>query len=260
MVMRSGRTRGCLTAGARIDICPEPGRGVAAATEHVGRVPAGGSCPGTTTDAGEAVGGRPEPSADLLRQLDDDPLRAADVAEPIAVFVALHLANELRAAGSQASDDGVDIVDCECDMADARGVRRRVPVAAPARRGVKLCQLEPSVAVRGLHHRDLRPDALEPYHAVHPTALDRPLALQLESELDEERRRGREVVDHDAHVLHALDCHALDGSDTTAPATASLGCRSAGGNAPPIGLKRPAMSCSAQSGHSWVREPMEDAQ
>jgi integrase len=123
--------------------------------------------------------------------------------------------------------------------------------AAWARRGVKLRQLEPSVAVRGLHHRDLRPDALEPHHAVHPTALDRPLALQLESELDEERRRGREVVDHDAHVLHALDRHALDCSDTTAPATTSLGCRSAGGNAPPIGLKRPAMSGSAQSGHSW---------
>jgi hypothetical protein len=32
--------------------------------------------------------------------------------------------------------------------------------------GVKLRQLEPSVAVRGLHYRDL-----------HPTALDRPLAL-----------------------------------------------------------------------------------
>src|SRR5438105_9571714 len=46
---------------------------------------------------------RPEPSADLLRQLDDDPLRAADVAEPIAVLVALHLANELRAGGLQAT-------------------------------------------------------------------------------------------------------------------------------------------------------------
>jgi hypothetical protein len=72
--------------------------------------------PETTTDAREAVGGRPEPSADLLRQLDDDPLRAADVAEPIAVFVALHLADELRTAGSQAGDDGVDVVDCECEM------------------------------------------------------------------------------------------------------------------------------------------------
>src|SRR3712207_8163802 len=34
---------------------------------------------------------------------------------------------------------------------------------------------------------------------------------QLESELDEERRRGCDVVDHDAHVLHAVDRHALDG-------------------------------------------------
>lgn len=33
--------------------------------------------------------GRPEPSADLLCELDDDPLRAADVAEPRAVSVAL---------------------------------------------------------------------------------------------------------------------------------------------------------------------------
>jgi len=69
------------------------------------------------------------------------PSRAADAAEPMAVFVALHLANELRAAGSQASDEGVDVVDCECNMADARGVRQRVPVAAPAGRGVKLRQL-----------------------------------------------------------------------------------------------------------------------
>jgi hypothetical protein len=81
------------------------------------------------------------------------------------------------------------------------------------------------VAVPGLHHRDLRSDALEPHHAVHSTALDRPLALQLESELEKERRHGREVVDHNAHVLYALDRHALDGKDTTAP-TASLDCRS----------------------------------
>jgi hypothetical protein len=53
-----------------------------------------------------------------------------------------------------------------------------------------------------------------PGHSVHRTALDRPLALQLESELDEERRRGRKVVDHDAHVLQASDRHTLDSSDT----------------------------------------------
>ena len=38
------------------------------------------------------------------------------------------------------------------------------------------------------------------------------LVLQLESELDEEPRRGREVVDHDPHVLHPLDRHPPDSS------------------------------------------------
>ena len=47
-------------------------------------------------------------SADPLRQLDDDPLRAADVAEPVTVFVALHLTKELHAAGLQPGDGGVD--------------------------------------------------------------------------------------------------------------------------------------------------------
>src|SRR5438309_1892129 len=66
----------------------------------------------------------------------------------------------------------------------------------------------------GALSRGVHLDALEPDYAVHPTALDGPLALQLESELDEERRRGREVVDDDAHVLHAVDRQALDGSGT----------------------------------------------
>ncbi len=49
--------------------------------------------------------------------------------------------------------------------------------------------------VWGSQHGDLRPDALEPNDAVHPIAFDRRLALQLESELNEERHRVREVVD-----------------------------------------------------------------
>jgi hypothetical protein len=38
----------------------------------------------------------------------------------MAVFVALHLADELRAAGSQASEDGADIAYCERDTEDAQ--------------------------------------------------------------------------------------------------------------------------------------------
>jgi hypothetical protein len=74
------------------------------------------------------------------------------------------------------------------------------------------------VPVWRLQDRDLRTDALEPDDAVHPIALDRSLALQLESELNEERHRVREVVDDYAHVVHPLDCHVLDGRHATEPA------------------------------------------
>jgi hypothetical protein len=77
------------------------------------------------------VGGqrRTGPVSRLLGQLDDDPLRVADVAEPVAVLRALQLADELRAMGSRAGDDGVDVFDGECDAADARCVRRNMQVS-----------------------------------------------------------------------------------------------------------------------------------
>jgi hypothetical protein len=40
------------------------------------------------------------------------------------------LSRRIAAAGSQAGDDGVDVLDGECDVADTRRVRRRVPVVA----------------------------------------------------------------------------------------------------------------------------------
>ena len=70
------------------------------------------------------------------------------------------------------------------------------------------------MAVRNLHERYVRADALEPHDAVHHGALDRSLALQLESELDEELGRGREVVNHDADVLHPLNRQVVDGTDS----------------------------------------------
>src|SRR4051794_12859947 len=123
------------------------------------------------------------PSADLLGQLDDDPLGAADVAEPVAGPEALRPADDLRAMSAQAGDGGVDVLDDEGEMAEARCVGRRVAVSAPARRRVELDQLEPPVAVRGVQERELRPDAVEPDDAIHRAALDRPGALQLESQL-----------------------------------------------------------------------------
>jgi catechol 2,3-dioxygenase-like lactoylglutathione lyase family enzyme len=50
--------------------------------------------------------------AELLGQRDDDPLRAADVAEPVAVLVLRHLSNEFRAvdAGKHGRMKGVEVL------------------------------------------------------------------------------------------------------------------------------------------------------
>jgi hypothetical protein len=58
---------------------------------------------------------------------------------------------------------------------------------------VELRQLESSVAVRPASSQS-PPYALEPHDAVHPTTFDKSLALQLETELDEELDRGREAL------------------------------------------------------------------
>jgi hypothetical protein len=80
---------------------------------------------------------RSYPSADALCQLDNDPFWAAYVAEPVAVLVALQLAHELSALGLQTCNDGVNVFDSECDMADSRCVRRCVLVAALRQRSVE---------------------------------------------------------------------------------------------------------------------------
>jgi hypothetical protein len=61
---------------------------------------------------------------------------------------------------------------------------------------VVLRQLQLAVAVRGPHHRDVAPDAVESDGAVHPKAFDLPLAFQLHAELGEERDSGIHVSDN----------------------------------------------------------------
>jgi hypothetical protein len=49
---------------------------------------------------------------------------ASSTVEPVPVLVALHPTKELRAAGLQPGDGGVDVIDGNGDIADAEGVRR----------------------------------------------------------------------------------------------------------------------------------------
>src|SRR5262249_57510483 len=79
-------------------------------------------------------------SAELFGECDDDALRAADVAEPIAVLVLRHLSNELRALGVQAGKDVLNVVDSEHDVTYAKRVRRcvfRLPAGRPRPGGLR---------------------------------------------------------------------------------------------------------------------------
>src|SRR5262249_19659351 len=129
------------------------------------------------------------------------------------VFVTLHLADELRAPGTEAGDHGVDVVDRECDVPDTRGVRWGVSVAVRALRCMELHEFEGDRGRPGPQPSRSQPGCPRAHHAVHPSALDQPAALQLESEVDEKCRRGGEVFHHDAHVIHSLDRNASNDSE-----------------------------------------------
>jgi hypothetical protein len=84
-------------------------------------------------------------------------------------------------------------------------------------------QLESFIAVRSLHDRDGRPYTLEPDDAVHPRIFDGCLALQHESELDEELSRRCEVVNHDADVLNLWIVTCSRSVSLGAPTAATAG-------------------------------------
>ena len=58
------------------------------------------------------------PSSELLGESDEKPFRAADVAEPIRVFILNNFAHELRAALAEPLERLVDVVHGEHDYSD----------------------------------------------------------------------------------------------------------------------------------------------
>src|SRR5262245_25421057 len=147
---------------------------------------------------------------ELLGKRNDDALRAADVTEPVQVLILSDFAYELSAMGAQAREDILYVVDGEHDATYAQRVHWCVlRLSSDRRRRVELIQLEPTLAVRGPHHRNLASNVLEPNDTVYPTALDGHLALQLHAKFDKEGLRSLEVLDHDENVVHSFERHVL---------------------------------------------------
>jgi hypothetical protein len=140
-------------------------------------------------------------------------MRAADVAEPVAVLVALQLADEFSAAGSQAGDEGVDVLDRECDVADTPRVRRRVPVVASFAGEWNFTSsrrpLPSGVCIIAKSTRT--PSSPTTRSTQRPSTVPSPCGSSPSSAKNS--GRGCEVVNHDADVLHPLDSHVFDGKE-----------------------------------------------
>jgi hypothetical protein len=110
--------------------------------------------------------------------------------------------------------------------------------------GVVPGQLQLAVAVRGPHHRDLAPDAVESDGAVRNEAFDLSLAFQFHAELGEERDGGVQVVDDDGDVVHPLNGHV---SEHMTAASRQCGAEGPGGS---VGLEvLPFDSVTLSDGH-----------
>ena len=74
--------------------------------------------------------------------------------------------------------------------------------------GEVLRQLEPAVAVGGVHHREVATHAVDRDDAVHHRPFDLRPGSEFQAEGGKEGDGGVEVVDDDGHVVHPLDRHA----------------------------------------------------
>jgi hypothetical protein len=148
---------------------------------------------------------RPE----LLGEPNEKSFRAADVTEPINVFILNDVADELRAMPLEPDKRVVDIVHSEHDAQVAERVHRGVPVIGNDGRGKESRKLEATVTVWSDQHGDL--DVLMPQSgdAPSPLSFDRGSPFESQAKLDEKWDRGIEGFYHDAYVVHPLKSHIL---------------------------------------------------
>src|SRR5580692_7133168 len=149
------------------------------------------------------------PSSEFLSQSDKKPFWAADVAEPIRVFVLNDFAHELGAALAQPLERLVDVVHGEHGAQVAQSVHRSVPVICDDRRRKKPRELESAVAVRCAHHGNLDALIAQSSDTSGPFSFDRGPAFEIEAELAKESNRRVEISDDDSYVVHPFKRHVF---------------------------------------------------
>src|ERR1051325_1846005 len=151
--------------------------------------------------------GKLHASPQLLGEPDENSFGAANVAEPIRVFVLHHFTNELRTALAEPGERVVDVVHSEHDAQVAKSVYRGVPVVGDDGWVKESRKFEPAVAIWSDHHGDLDALRLQSCDAASPLSFDDGSPLQFQAELGEKCDRHIEGFDRDAYVVHPLQSH-----------------------------------------------------
>ena len=146
-------------------------------------------------------------SVEFLGESDEKPFRPADVAEPIRILIPDYFAYELGAALAKPFKRLVDVVNREHDAEVAQSVHWSGAVIRHDRRREEAGELEPAVAVRHAHHRDLDALIAEAGDASGPFSFDRRPSFELKAELGKEINRPVEVIDDDSDIVHPFERH-----------------------------------------------------
>jgi hypothetical protein len=125
----------------------------------------------------------------------------------VAVLVLDHFADELCAALAEPGKRIVDVLHGEHDAEVTQGVHRGVAVIGDHRRRKKPGHLKPAVTVWCTHHGNLDAHVAQSSDTICPVSLNWGAPLELEPKLGKELDGSVDVLDHNADVVHTLDCH-----------------------------------------------------
>ena len=146
-------------------------------------------------------------SVELLGESDEDPFRAADVAEAVGLLILDDFTDELGATLAEYVEGIVDVVDGEHDTEVAEGVHGGIAVIGDDGWMEEAGELDSAMSIGRAQHGDL--DALigETGDTAGPIAFDGGATFELEAESEEEVDGGIEVGDDDGDVVQALEGH-----------------------------------------------------
>ena len=143
---------------------------------------------------------------ELLGEPYENSFGTPDVAEPVEIVIIDDFIDHHRTELAEPGKGVVDVLDGEHDAQVSQRVHGGCAVIGRDGWGVEAREFEAAMAVGGAHHGDLDALAAHSGDAAGPFAFDRHAAFEGKAEFGEKLNGSIDVLDHNADVVHTLDC------------------------------------------------------